>query len=57
MLCGIIAYTNFRAHGTARRTIMAENDFATAQNYQGTPGLNRVMPQNIDAERAVHALD
>ena len=34
---------------------MAENDFATAQNYQGTPGLNRVMPQNIDAERAVLA--
>ena len=34
---------------------MAESDFSTSEPYQGTPSLNRVMPQNLDAEKAVLA--
>ncbi len=34
---------------------MAVNDFSLGAMSQGTPGLNRVMPQNLDAERAVLA--
>ena len=34
---------------------MADTDFAPSEPFNATPGLSRVMPQNIDAERAVLA--